>query len=84
MELHCSTRELIPGFISFSKINCLSTERYKLICSFRQVNISLDMYIMTLYLSLVNSDDSDETSHLHCKSGCFESKHVRKHLLVTL
>ena len=23
-------------------------------------------------------------SDVHCKSGCFESKHVRKHLFVTL
>ena len=31
---------------------CLSTERYKLICSFRQVKFSLDKYIMAIYLSL--------------------------------
>ena len=33
-------------------LNCLSTERYKLICSFGQVNFSLDKYIMAIYLSL--------------------------------
>ena len=36
----------------FESVNCLSTERVKLSCSFGQVHFSLDKYIMTLYLSL--------------------------------
>ena len=36
----------------FESVNCLSTERFKLICSFGQVHFSLDKYIMALYLSL--------------------------------
>ena len=36
----------------FERVNCLSTERYKLISSFRQVKFSLDKYIMAIYLSL--------------------------------
>ena len=36
----------------FERVNCLSTERYKLICSFGQVKFSLDKYIMAIYLSL--------------------------------
>ena len=36
----------------FERVNCLSTERYKLIYSFGQVNFSLDTYIMAFYLSL--------------------------------
>ena len=34
------------------RVNCLSTERYKLICTIGQVNFSLDKYIMAIYLSL--------------------------------
>ena len=33
-------------------VNCLSTERYKLICTIRQVKFSLDKYIMAIYLSM--------------------------------
>ena len=33
-------------------VNCLSTERYKLICTIRQVKFSLDKYMMPIYLSL--------------------------------
>ena len=36
----------------FERINCLSTERYKLICSFGQVKFSMDKYILPFYLSL--------------------------------
>ena len=36
----------------FERVNCLSTDRYKLICSLGQVNFSLDKYIMAIYLSL--------------------------------
>ena len=32
--------------------NCLSTERYQLICTIGQVYFSLDKYIMAIYLSL--------------------------------
>ena len=46
------TRELKSGFILFESVNCLSTDRYKLICSFGQVKFSLDKYIMAIYLSL--------------------------------
>ena len=36
----------------FERVNCLSIERYKLICSFGQVKFSLDKYIMAIYLSM--------------------------------
>ena len=36
----------------FESINCLSTVRYKLICSFGQVTISMDKYILAFSLSL--------------------------------
>ena len=36
----------------FEGINCLSTVRYKLICSFGQVTFSMDKYILAFYLSL--------------------------------
>ena len=36
----------------FESVNCLSTERYKLICTNGQVKFSLDKYIMAIYLSL--------------------------------
>ena len=36
----------------FERINCLSTVRYKLICSFGQVTFSMDKYILAFYLSL--------------------------------
>ena len=36
----------------FESVNCLSTERYKLICLFGQVKFSLDKYIIAIYLSL--------------------------------
>ena len=36
----------------FERINCSSTVRYKLICSFGQVKFSVDKYIMAIYLSL--------------------------------
>ena len=38
--------------IVFESVNCLSTERYKLICTIGQVKFSLDKYIMAIYLSL--------------------------------
>ena len=45
--------ELMSGFILlFESVKCLSTERYKLICTIRQVKFSLDKYIMAIYLSL--------------------------------
>ena len=34
------------------RIICLSTVRYKLICSFGQVNFSMDKYILAFYLPL--------------------------------
>ena len=48
------TRELTPAWFHtiFESVNCLSTERYKLICTIGQVKFSLDKYIMTIYLSL--------------------------------
>ena len=36
----------------FERINCLSTVRYKLICSFGQVKCSMDKYILPFYMSL--------------------------------
>ena len=37
----------------FERINnCLSTVRYKLICSFGQIKFSMDKYILAFYLSL--------------------------------
>ena len=48
------TRELISAWFHtvFESVNCLSTERYKLICTVGQVKFSLDKYIMAIYLSL--------------------------------
>ena len=48
------TRELISAwfYTVFESVNCLSTERYKLICTFGQVKFSLDKYIMAIFLSL--------------------------------
>ena len=36
----------------FERINCLSSVRYKLICSFGQVKCSMDKNILAFYLSL--------------------------------
>ena len=36
----------------FERVNCLSTEMYKLICSFGQVKFSMDKYIISICLSL--------------------------------
>ena len=36
----------------FERINCFSTVRYKLICSFGQVKFSMDKYILAFCLSL--------------------------------
>ena len=36
----------------FERINCLSTVRYELICSFGQVKFSMYKYILAFYLSL--------------------------------
>ena len=50
------TRELIHVsawfYTVFERVNCLSTERYKLICMIGQVKFSLDKYIVAIYLSL--------------------------------
>ena len=48
------TRELISAWFHtvLESVNCLSTERYKLICTVTQVKFSLDKYIMAIYLSL--------------------------------
>ena len=48
------TRELISAWFHtvFESVNCLSTERYKLICTIGQVKFSLDKYIMAINLSL--------------------------------
>ena len=48
------TRELISAWFHtvFKRVKCLSTERYKLICTVGQVKFSLDKYIMAIYLSL--------------------------------
>ena len=48
------TRELISALFHavFDSVNCLSTERYKLICTIGQVKFSLDKYIIAIYLSL--------------------------------
>ena len=48
------TRELISATFHtvFEKVNCLSTERYKLICTLGKGKFSLDKYIMAIYLSL--------------------------------
>ena len=34
------------------RINCLSTVRYKVICSLGQVKFSMDKYILAFYLSM--------------------------------
>ena len=59
LDLHClqeKPADQNPLFICFhtvfERVNCLSTERYKLISSFGQVKFSLDKYIMAIYLSL--------------------------------
>ena len=67
LDLHClqekptdqdpyCLQELIYIYIWFHtvfvRINCLSTVRYKLICSFGQVKFSMDKYILAFYLSL--------------------------------
>ena len=48
------TRELISAWFHtvLESENCLSKERYQLICTIEQVNFSLDKYIMAIYLSL--------------------------------
>ena len=48
------TRELISAWFHtvFESVNCLSTERNKLISTIGQVKFSLDMNIMVIYLSL--------------------------------
>ena len=50
------TRELISGFNKFhtvlKNVNCLSTERYMLICTIGQVIFFVDKYIMAIYLYL--------------------------------
>ena len=53
LDLHC-LQELISAWfhIVFESVNCLSTERYELICTIGQVKLSLDKYIMAIYLSL--------------------------------
>ena len=47
-------RELISAWFHtvFESVNCLSTERNKLMFIIGQVQFSLDKYIMTIYLSL--------------------------------
>ena len=66
LDLHClqekpadrdpyCLKELIPGFILFLKeynVHCLSTERYKTNLFFRISKISMDKYIVAIYLSL--------------------------------
>ena len=48
------TRELISACFHtvLESENCLSLERYQLICTIGQVNFSLNKYIMAIYLSL--------------------------------
>ena len=50
LDLHC-LQELISAWLHtvFESVNCLSTERYKLICTIGQVKFSLDKYIMAIY-----------------------------------
>ena len=52
LDLHCYKRVDIWFYRNtvFERVNCLSGERFKLICSFGQVIFSLD--IMAIYLSL--------------------------------
>ena len=48
------TRELVSAWFHnvFKSVKCLSTERYKVMCTIGQVKLSLDKYIMAIYLSL--------------------------------
>ena len=48
------TKELISAWFHtvFKSVNCLSSVRYRLICTIRQVNFSLDKSIMVIDLSL--------------------------------
>ena len=39
-------------FTVLESVNCLSTERYMLICTIRQVKKIVDKYIMAIYLSM--------------------------------
>ena len=54
LDLHCLQDRLISAWFHtiFESENCLSTERYKLICTIGQVKFSLAKYIMAIYLSL--------------------------------
>ena len=55
LDLHC-LQEISAWFHTvFEGVNCLSTERYKLICTIGQVKFLLDKYIMAIYLSLKKS-----------------------------
>ena len=53
-DLHSLQESLyLHGFILFfERVNCLSTELYKLICTTGQVKFSLDKYIRAIYMSL--------------------------------
>ena len=52
-DLYCLQELIYIWFHTvFERINCLSTVRYKLICSFGQVTFSMDKYILAFYLSL--------------------------------
>ena len=53
LDLQCLQERVDIWFHTvFESVNCLSTERYMLICTIGQVKISLDKYIMAIYLSL--------------------------------
>ena len=52
LDLHFYKVVDIWFYTVFERVNCLSTERFKLIFSFGQVKFSLDMYIMAIYLFL--------------------------------
>ena len=49
---YCLQELIYIGHAVFERINCLSTVRYKLICSFGRVTLSMDKYILAFYLSL--------------------------------
>ena len=52
-RIHTVYKELISDFILFfERVNCLSKEMYKLICSLGQVKFSMDKSNMAIYLSL--------------------------------
>ena len=54
----------------FERVNCLSTERYKLICSFGQVKFSMDKYICPWTSSKFYYFHTPGHQYLKCWGSC--------------